>query len=81
MNNSPQSDPSEKFVQPPLSYAREGPALVGVNLAPGEEVRWIWTHYPGGRSVVTGYEIVKPEASESRFDFQNAVKNWLWPKQ
>ena len=39
-------------------------ATLSVELAPDEEVEWIWTHRPDGTSVVTGYEIHKrdPEA-------------------
>lgn len=33
--------------------------IISVELQPGEEVIWQWTHYPDGRSFITGYEIVQ----------------------
>jgi len=35
------------------------PALISVALSEDEEVEWHWTHFPDGRSMVTGYSIVK----------------------
>jgi hypothetical protein len=34
------------------------PALLSVAVEEGEDVKWIWTHFADGRSVVTGYRIV-----------------------
>lgn len=33
------------------------PALLGVEARENEEVRWHWTHFSDGRSMVTGYTI------------------------
>lgn len=59
------------------------PGVVSVVLGDDEEVRWHWTHYPGGGSVVTGYEIVKKDqgADEDGFSFEKAVADWLWPEK
>jgi hypothetical protein len=32
---------------------------LSVELEPDEDVRWHWTHFADGRSMVTGYTIVK----------------------
>jgi hypothetical protein len=47
-------------VEPPTSdpYLRP-PALLRVRLDDDEDVEWQWTHFVDGRSVVTGYRIVK----------------------
>jgi hypothetical protein len=36
------------------------PAVVSVDLAEAEEVEWQWTHLANGKSIVTGYTIIKP---------------------
>jgi hypothetical protein len=65
---------------PPGSDAPAGSSpVLSVDLAEDEEVRWHWTHYPDGRSAVTGYDILKKEAerAEIPFDFKKAVADWL----
>jgi hypothetical protein len=33
--------------------------VISVELNEDEDVRWKWTHYPDGKSAVTGYEMIK----------------------
>ena len=66
----------------PASDAPPGSShVISVDLADDEEVRWHWTHYPGGQSVVTGYDIVKRDegGAQGGFDFEEAVDDWLRP--
>jgi hypothetical protein len=37
-------------------------AVISVEFAPDEEVEWVWTYLPGGKRVVTGYDIKKKDA-------------------
>jgi hypothetical protein len=47
----------------PTQIMPDAPAVLGVDLAFGEEVEWIWTHTDKG-SYVSGYNIVnKPRRS------------------
>jgi hypothetical protein len=43
------------------------PAVLTIELDEDEEVQWHWTHFADGRSIVTGYPIIRsvrlPEAS------------------
>ena len=76
----PETKPEKRTEFAPVSDAPAGSSPVfSVDLADDEEVRWHWTHYPNGQSVVTGYDIVKKEEekTESGFDFQKAVEDWL----
>ncbi|MGV2829735.1 hypothetical protein [Myxosarcina sp. GI1(2024)] len=34
-------------------------AVISVELNENEEVQWIWTTYPNGQIVVTGYNIIQ----------------------
>jgi hypothetical protein len=34
-------------------------AVISVELSENEEVQWIWTTYPNGQRVVTGYNIIQ----------------------
>ena len=34
-------------------------SIISVELGEDEEVEWQWTHYADGRSLVTGYSVVK----------------------
>ena len=34
-------------------------AVISVELNENEEVQWIWTNYPNGQRVVTGYNIIQ----------------------
>ena len=55
--------------------------IINVTVNDDEEVRWYWTHYPNGRSVVTGYDIIKKDedAESGEFSFKEAVSDLLWP--
>jgi hypothetical protein len=44
---------------PSLDVVIAAPAVLSVELEPDEDVRWHWTHFADGRSMVTGYTIVK----------------------
>jgi len=44
---------------PQPHHISSAPALISVALSEDEEVEWHWTHFPDGRSMVTGYSIVK----------------------
>ncbi|MBV9849525.1 MAG: hypothetical protein JO250_07540 [Armatimonadetes bacterium] len=59
MNSADQPAPQKRIVHPP-SPETAGPetSVLSVFLDEDEEVIWHWTHREG-RSVVTGYEIVK----------------------
>ena len=80
----PQVEGPKRTESAPASDAAAGSSPVfSVDLADDEEVRWYWTHYPDGQSVVTGYDVVKKEEkekkenSENGFDFEKAVGDWL----
>jgi hypothetical protein len=50
-----------RIVKAPQSGQSDAwPLVDNVTLHEGEEVQWIWTTYPDGRRVVTGYEIIQP---------------------
>jgi hypothetical protein len=72
-----QTDKDKRVVSAPS----DGPGVISVTLGEDEDVRWCWTHYPDGRSVVTGYEIIQKERAESEgeFSFEQAVEDLLWP--
>ena len=38
-------------------------AVISVELNENEEVQWIWTTYPNGQRVVTGYNIIQNKNS------------------
>ena len=65
-----------------IEYARRAgrapSGVISVVLGDDEDVQWYWTHYPDGRSVVTGYEVIK-KAREEGFSFEGAVRELLWP--
>jgi hypothetical protein len=50
---------------PAPSSLDEPGAVLSVKIEADEEVRWQWTHYPNGQSVVTGYEIFKKLRTEA----------------
>jgi hypothetical protein len=51
----------KRTVLAPMSWGLVGaPAVVSVTLEEDEDVIWHWTHFTDGRSMVTGYTIVKP---------------------
>ncbi|HZN34978.1 MAG TPA: hypothetical protein VFB80_14210 [Pirellulaceae bacterium] len=46
-------------ILPPVSdNCLRPPALLSAEAEDGESVEWIWTHFAGGHSAVTGYRIV-----------------------
>ena len=32
--------------------------ILDVEVEPDQAVEWVWTHYPDGRSAVTGYNLI-----------------------
>lgn len=46
---------------PPPFPAMIQNGVLSVILEPDEEIEWIWSHYPDGRSVVTGYQLFEKE--------------------
>jgi hypothetical protein len=52
--------------------------VLSVLLDGDEEVRWEWTHYANGQSVVSGYEVIKKEGEKEAFDIKQAITDWLW---
>lgn len=51
-----------RIVSAPQSGQAEALPLVNnVELHDNEEIQWIWTTYPDGRRVVTGYDIIQAE--------------------
>jgi hypothetical protein len=69
MRENPQTDSTKRIVQPPVTQLAEQSApVISVELNEGEEVEWLWTHYPNGQSVVTGYEITKKDGSKKLFN-------------
>ena len=79
-----QRDESERVAYAPTAGDVEASAgVISVNVRDDEEVRWHWAHYPDGRSVVTGYDIIpKDEDAEPAvegFSFKDAVADLLWP--
>jgi hypothetical protein len=61
-----QAQTDKRIVQPPVTQLAEQSApVISVELKADEEVRWLWTHYPNGQSVVTGYEIIKKDSDKN----------------
>lgn len=68
----------KRVVQPPIEGGLEtASSVISVELGEGEEVNWLWTHFPNGQSVVTGYEIVKKETDKTSFNIESAITEWL----
>jgi hypothetical protein len=66
MSNEVKKDEGKRVVTAPAPTSLdESGAILSVELEADEEVRWQWTHYPNGQSVVTGYDIVKKAANEA----------------
>ena len=60
MDSGDQRNSKTRIVYAPQPHhISSAPALISVALDEDEEVAWQWTHFPDGRSVVTGYSIVK----------------------
>ncbi|HEY0733478.1 MAG TPA: hypothetical protein VGD69_01105 [Herpetosiphonaceae bacterium] len=66
MDQSEQQEPQKRTVYAPQpNDAQQAPAVISVELAEDEDVQWQWTHYNDGRSVITGYTIVRrPEQQQ-----------------
>ena len=68
MTETSPTDSKKRIVQPPVTQLAEQSApVISVELNADEEVEWLWTHYPNGQSVVTGYEIIKQDGSKKQF--------------
>ena len=68
----------KRIVQPPNAGGAElTSSVISVELNEGEEVNWLWTHFPNGQSVVTGYEIVKKDGEKTSFSIESAITDWL----
>jgi len=78
MNQIPQTRSEKRIVHPPSAGGAEGASpVLSVTLAEGEEVNWLWTHFPDGRSVVTGYEVIKKDGEKAIFNIEDAMADWL----
>ena len=78
-----QTKESKRVVSAPaVCGADASSGVISILLGDDEDVQWHWTHYPGGGSVVTGYEIIKKErvVDEEEFSFNKAVADLLWPE-
>jgi hypothetical protein len=64
MKPEPKEEKTRIAIAPQTGQPDALPQVDNVVLQEDEEIRWIWTHHPDGRKVVTGYEIVKKEAAE-----------------
>lgn len=54
------SETKFRVAYPPANSDKTKPGAVQrVILKPGETVEWEWTHFPDGKSAVTGYNIIK----------------------
>jgi hypothetical protein len=68
----------KRIVQAPYSGSSDLPGQVlSVELGEDEEVNWLWSHFPNGQSVVTGYEIIKKDGAKMRFNIESAITEWL----
>lgn len=74
----PQTEKGKRVEYAPSCGPDTSSGVISVVLGEDEDVRWCWTHYPDGRSVVTGYEVIKRGRGEG-FSFEGAVKELLWP--
>ena len=63
MTDNPREGAAKRIVHPPTNDAPGPSSIISVALGEHEETNWIWTQYPGGRSAVTGYEIVEKKRS------------------
>lgn len=63
----------KRIVHPPATEGTERTSSVlSVALAEDEEVNWLWTHLPDGRSLVTGYEVIKKDGEKTKFNLEDA---------
>lgn len=80
MTQSSQSNGGKRVESAPSTEASlYASQVLSVEVAADEEVRWHWTHYPDGHSVVSGYSIVQREAGKSKgdFDYKEAIAEWF----
>ena len=79
----PQTNKGKRIEYAPSIFGLgASPGVISVLLGDDEDVQWCWTHYPDGRSAVTGYEIIRKdreEREEEGFSFEEAVTELLWP--
>jgi hypothetical protein len=69
----------KRRVDAPITCMPNGSSpVLSVLLDGDEEVRWEWTHYANGQSVVSGYEVIKKEGEKEAFDIKQAITDWLW---
>ena len=71
----PRTEKGKRIERAPSSGPGAPPGVISVVVGEDEDVRWCWTHYPDGRSVVTGYEVIK----RGRESFEEAVEGVLRP--
>lgn len=72
----------KRRVHAPITCMPNGSSTVlSILLEEDEEVRWQWTHYANGQSVVSGYEVIKKKEEKEEkeaFDIKKAISDWLW---
>ena len=60
MAHQGQGSDTKRVVYPPQPMLVPGyPAVTHVVLEEDEDVEWQWTHFEDGRTIVTGYTIIK----------------------
>ena len=74
----PQTGKGKRIEYAPSCGLGASSGVISVVLGEDEDVQWCWTHYPDGRSAVTGYEVIKKGRGEG-FSFEGAVRGLLWP--
>jgi hypothetical protein len=78
MSQTSETRGEKRIVQPPVTDGSVGASSVlSVALAEDEEVNWLWTHLPDGRSFVSGYEVIKKGGEKTTFNLEGAVNDWL----
>jgi hypothetical protein len=71
VNMNPQNNEKRRIVQSPAENLGENSSpVINVELADDEDVEWIWTHYPNGQSVVSGYKIIEQDGSTTHFTIE-----------
>jgi hypothetical protein len=69
----------KRRVHAPMTCMPDGSSpVLSILLEEDEEVRWQWTHYANGQSVVSGYEVIKKKEEKEAFDIKQAISDWLW---
>jgi hypothetical protein len=68
----------KRIAQAPSSDGSDLPGqILSVELGEEEEVNWLWSHFPNGQSLVTGYEIIKKDGVKTTFNIESAISEWL----